>query len=333
MATELAEPLLPKGSMRNMASIFMGKTMLEEKEPFELKTGETKPFLTLDQQVALLKSRGLIISNEENAKDILRRTNYYRLSGYALSIKTGNKFHDGESFDHLYELYRFDDAFRKIILSYSLNVEIAFRSYIAYEHSKKYGPLGYMDENNFDNAYRHQIFMEKLTSDVARSDDLFVHHHKKDRGGVFPIWVVIECSSFGEVSKMFKNLRTDDRMLISKQNYNVSREYVENWLQAIVLGRNIAAHGGRFYNRLLKSVPIKLPAKLKPFISPDSVFALVYAIHTLQPTKALADRMIADLLDLMTRYPGADKEQLGFPEDWVKILRKYETKYEFHYQG
>lgn len=306
--------------------------MAEEKDAFELKHGDTKPFLTLDQQIGLFKSRGLIIENEDNAKDILRRTNYYRLSGYSLTLKTDDVFHDGESFDHLYEIYRFDDAFRKIILNYSLNVEIAFRSYIAYEHSRKYGPLGYMDANCFENAFFHSLFIDGLTEDVRQSDDIFIHHHKVDRGAVFPIWVAIECSTFGEVSKLYKNLKPDDRMLIARTNYDVSREYVENWLQAIVIGRNIAAHGGRFYNRPLRSVKIKLPGKLKSTIRSDSAFALIYAIYKLQPTKALATRMIKDLTHIINRYPGADIGQLGLFKGWDKILRKNMTPYPYTYE-
>jgi abortive infection bacteriophage resistance protein len=42
----------------------------------------TKPFLTLDQQIALLLSRGLTIPDVNFAKDCLKNIGYYRLSGY-----------------------------------------------------------------------------------------------------------------------------------------------------------------------------------------------------------------------------------------------------------
>lgn len=57
--------------------------------------GETKPFKTYEEQVALLKSRGLIISDEAEAKDILKRLNYYRLSAYSLTLRKNDEFFPG----------------------------------------------------------------------------------------------------------------------------------------------------------------------------------------------------------------------------------------------
>ncbi|MBQ3578750.1 MAG: Abi family protein [Firmicutes bacterium] len=295
---------------------------------FKLCKGDTKPFLSVDQQLDLLKSRGLIVRDDENAKDILRRTNYYRLSGYSLTLRENDMFHDGVSFDDLYEIYRFDDGFRRIILTYSSNVEVAFRSFVAYNHARNYGPLGYMDADNFENSNYHKTFIAKITEEVSRSDDIFVYHHRKDLNCVFPIWAVIECSSFGDLSKLYKNLKAEDRTFISKNEYGVSREYIENWLQAIVSARNIAAHAGRFYNRRFKSVRVKLPKKLKRVIWSDSAFAIVYAIHRLQPTEALAKALRKDLSDLISKYPIADKAQLGICDDWEDLLISNTTKYQ-----
>ncbi len=47
---------------------------------------------TYREQVKLLKSRNLTISNEEKAIRILERVNYYRLSTYMIIYKTGAKF-------------------------------------------------------------------------------------------------------------------------------------------------------------------------------------------------------------------------------------------------
>ena len=41
-----------------------------------------KPYLTFKQQLDLLKSRGLEVTNDSVALEYLRRLGYYRLSGY-----------------------------------------------------------------------------------------------------------------------------------------------------------------------------------------------------------------------------------------------------------
>ena len=42
-----------------------------------------KDFKSLDEQLAILKSRGLKIADTDKAKHFLYRNNYYRISGYA----------------------------------------------------------------------------------------------------------------------------------------------------------------------------------------------------------------------------------------------------------
>ena len=42
----------------------------------------TKQFMNINEQLEILKSRGLIINDEEKAKIILIRENYFFLSGY-----------------------------------------------------------------------------------------------------------------------------------------------------------------------------------------------------------------------------------------------------------
>jgi abortive infection bacteriophage resistance protein len=41
-----------------------------------------KPYLTFQEQLALLKSRGLLVTNDEAALSCLERIGYYRLSAY-----------------------------------------------------------------------------------------------------------------------------------------------------------------------------------------------------------------------------------------------------------
>lgn len=45
-----------------------------------------KDFKTIEEQLEILRSRGLTISDESQAKDFLLRNNYYRISGYSLTL-------------------------------------------------------------------------------------------------------------------------------------------------------------------------------------------------------------------------------------------------------
>lgn len=46
-----------------------------------------KDFKTIDEQIEILRSRGLTIEDEAEAKDFLLRNNYYRVSGYSLTLR------------------------------------------------------------------------------------------------------------------------------------------------------------------------------------------------------------------------------------------------------
>lgn len=47
-----------------------------------------KPFLSIDDQIKLLKKRKLTINDDqyEKAKEFLLNNNYYRISGYSLTL-------------------------------------------------------------------------------------------------------------------------------------------------------------------------------------------------------------------------------------------------------
>lgn len=300
------------------------------RQDFHFMEGPCKPVISIDEQLDLMISRGLLVGDRKNAIDIIRRTGYYRLSAYSLSLRKNDRFYPGVSFDSIYELYRCDDAFRKIVFNYATYVEISFRAFISYTLSEQYGPLGYLHPENFVSESYHKTFIEKLEEDVARSDDVFVEHHYRDLNSVFPLWVAIECSSFGELSKLFKNMKPDDKNLIIDKWLADDEVYISNWLQCSVYARNVAAHGGRFYNRVFKSVPVRLQGKLKKIFSSDRAFAYVFAINKLLPSKALTERLREDLQKMFKKYPFAQPSKYGFPNDWDAILTEQSNDFAFY---
>ena len=55
-------------------------------------TDQTKPFKSYDEQIALLRERGLIITDDVYARDVLKRMNYYRFSAYSLTLRENDRF-------------------------------------------------------------------------------------------------------------------------------------------------------------------------------------------------------------------------------------------------
>ena len=47
---------------------------------------ELKPQTTLDEQVELLKEKGILINDSQKCTSLLKRINYYRFSAYYLPL-------------------------------------------------------------------------------------------------------------------------------------------------------------------------------------------------------------------------------------------------------
>src|SRR3989338_3078771 len=73
----------------------------------------SKPSLTYTQQVVLLESRGLLITDKSKAEKFLSQVNYYRFSAYCLPFEvTRHTFQSGVKFEQIQQLYEFDRRLR-----------------------------------------------------------------------------------------------------------------------------------------------------------------------------------------------------------------------------
>ena len=82
-----------------------------------------KTATTIEEQLALLKDRGMFVPDEEKAKEILMDIGYYRLGFYWFPYEVSfpskrdrdHRFKPGTSFDKVIALYYFDHDLRGIL--------------------------------------------------------------------------------------------------------------------------------------------------------------------------------------------------------------------------
>ncbi|MBF8984887.1 Abi family protein [Lutibacter sp. B2] len=272
---------------------------------------------TFLEQIERLKSRNLIIDDVEKAIGILQRINYYRLSAYMLTYKIDDRFRDGVSIEDVHDLYEFDKTLRNLIMEVLETIEIAFRTHIAYLIAHKYDAIGYKDANNFKKQEYHVSMMQKLQEEIDRSDEIFVKHYQ----GVFPIWVVIELTSFGLLSKIYSNLKDEDQDEIAINNYGIKGEFIRTWTYSLAAFRNICAHYGRIYDRKITIRPKMFREDKKKGIKNDTVFAIILIIGKMLKNDDEWDRFAIRLSALIERYDKIDISRIGFPNNWEYILR------------
>lgn len=100
----------------------------------------------LNEQISLLRQRGMIISDEAKAKEVLMDIGYYRLGFYWFpyeknfpnKVNRNHGFREGTKFEQAVNLYYFDLDLRNILSPYLYRIEVNTRTYIIYTVSNKY---------------------------------------------------------------------------------------------------------------------------------------------------------------------------------------------------
>lgn len=289
-----------------------------------------KPPKTFQEQVELYKNRQLYIEDSEYAEKVLQRINYYRLSAYGLTLKdplNKNQYSNGSSFNKMLSLYEFDQKLRVLLLGVLETIEVAFRTHISYEVAHKFGPLGYKDKENFLNEKFHQDSIDEMEQLIkkSRKGELFIQHHFEKYEGIIPIWAAIEITSFGFISKFYRNLNEDIKKQIAKVYYNVPYKYIESWLQTLSNIRNVCAHYGRIYNKKLTFKP-RLYKEDRKQIDNQYIFSAIVIIQRLLPPTE-GRRFRTDLEALIIKYEDSiNYSHIGFPVNWIDLLENISNK-------
>jgi abortive infection bacteriophage resistance protein len=138
----------------------------------EMLASQKEPAATTHQeQLELLKSRGLIVNDEAKALHCLAHYNYYRilaLRGPLIDPAKPSDFKNGTTFETLWELYCFDRNLRALLSEALKRVEISFRARWSYELAHEKGPYAISSLSVSGKKYRTpnapRTFREDLIS-------------------------------------------------------------------------------------------------------------------------------------------------------------------------
>jgi len=279
-----------------------------------------KPFLSYAAQVEHLRACGMHVEDERKAMETLSKVNYYRLiNAYGLGLYAGEdkqRFREGVTFWQVYSLYAFDNRLRHVVSELLEEFEVLFRSRLAHYIGEHYGALGYLSPAMFANGSFHQEIIDTITREKAvQHKSPVVKHHNDKYGGILPIWAAVEISTFGTMSKLYKNMLPSDQAEVAKQ-FGLTPTLLNSWLRAFVEVRNICAHYGRLYNKALLFPP-RLFRECQ--FQQNSIFAVLYLLRRfVEPEVTL--NCVVRLREALCRYPSVELRRIGFPEDWEQLL-------------
>lgn len=296
---------------------------------------DLKPFLALDNQLNLLKERGLIVDDDTFAIEMLSKLNYYRLSGYSLTLKRGEKFNSNIHFNDIMQIYNFDRELKVIMLYWLEDLEISLRTHIAYSLGQR-DSKAYLDSNLFVSKDHYDQFTGELSRALAdNKNEAFIKHHNRKYHGELPVWVITETLSFGTLSRLFSSLNVDIKKEICSTYYHGIRyTYIENWLEGLVVVRNLCAHHSRLFNRGLPNA-IRFSRSDFEFLTKQCGYNNDAVGKKLFFPVIILDRISNDFsatfmttfAELQKKYPFVDTKYYGFAKDWNSILSNLNKEY------
>lgn len=279
---------------------------------------------TYAEQIEILKSRGLVISDEKNALSTLSSINYYSISGYLHNFKDKDGTYSGNlSFEKVIKIMQCDRRMKSII-KYALDlIENNLKTKMAYILAHEIGSTGYLERKNYKDKDEYDILNKKFQNSVRNNKKLpFVVHHNEKYNGVFPIWVAVELFTMGMISNMYKNLDTRLQKLISLE-FRTGVNQLSSWIENITYIRNLSAHNMRIYGFALQKQPKKCKNNFdEKFRYTSKVFDEIYVMKFLYGNKNEWNHyIIPSIQQILLEYEEyIDLNEYGFDENWDSLL-------------
>ncbi len=227
---------------------------------------EVKSYLTVDEQVDLLVRRGMDVGDRQRAAGVLRRVNYYRLSGYWYPFRQQiggsrvDNFYPGTRLDDVVALYEFDARLRAATFSVLAPVELTVRALLGHELGRV-DPCAHLDPSLLGPTARQGTYYRRWRDgyelELDRSREDFVAHHHAKYGGVLPVWAAVEVLDWGGLTQLYSLASRDVQEAVSAR-CGLRGPQLTSWMKSLNLTRNVCAHHGRLFNRVHTLQP-KLP--------------------------------------------------------------------------
>lgn len=306
-----------------------------------------KPYITPKDLVKdyLIIQKGLTIPNDDIdfAEKVLSQINWYHLKIYFYPfIEDLNaqieKYKPGTTFQDGWNIYLLDEDLRKIVIEYTLKVELIAKSYLDQsitEFTKD--PFWYLNDDYFLKNKQPYYERNQILNKMANSEAEFIKHFKETYKSPYnsnrllpPFWIAMELISFDQFLKIIEKLNPQ---LFSKNGKNALDEcakqlnadnfkQLKSWLEVVKYVRNLACHNSRLWNaKHMLPKGLAVPTEQgKAILNPHRIYLTLLVIHRLTKDAIILNGNIkSKLKTLIEEYKSKIKKlesQMGFPQDW-----------------
>lgn len=311
-----------------------------------------KEFKTLEQQIEILKNRGMTIKDEDKTKKYLLSNNYYNIiNGYSKPfLKEKNEYLSGTSFNEVSKLYFFDGEIKQTLLNAILCAEHHLKSSFAYHFGEahRHKPESYLDVSAYNHKFSSDIayIITKLNR-IIRLNQHYPNnaiYHYKEKYGFVPIWVLVNFLDFGDLYTLIKispisiqnKIARDMTEFIHKNHINTTEYYAPATMLSMIKNihetRNICAHNKRLIYFKCRAdstfwAPLHTKFNITNNDSRNSVYTTFLSLQCFISDTEFAQlnntfrKRIRNVLGKHLKTIEVNKilRSLGFPDNWQNL--------------
>ncbi|MCM6777145.1 Abi family protein [Nocardia sp. CDC159] len=218
-----------------------------------------KPSLSVEEQVELLRRRGLVVEDVSVCSEFLTANNYYRFSGYARYFQQAphlgdDDFRPGTTFHEIRAIYEADEALRITLAAPLACVELLLRTHTARVIANAHGQCGrYLEEDFYTDVGQGERTVESCLRDIERSKERHILRFKTTDAGApdfseLPVWSAVEAWSFGTLSKCIERGALGTLADTVATSLGVAKAGFAYRVRALVYLRNRCAHHSRLWH-------------------------------------------------------------------------------------
>ncbi len=291
-----------------------------------------KEYKTFNQQLIILRQRGMIVPKDGTPKRFLEQENYYNvINGYKdLFLKKDSngvpldpeEYLPNTHFKELKALFLFDRELRFLFLKYILIFENSFKTVFSHEFSKKNPkPNSYLELQNYvddnpKNVLKQVSILTKTIHDKVDKEGAIKHYI--ETYGAVPLWVLVNYLTIGNLSHLYDILKDTEKNSIAKyysdkysKQYSstspirISADDMQSALKIFNLVRNKCAHEERLYNSDFRNVRVASIANrfgMTNYNNRRIVVAIIYLKVMLN--KSYFKEFYAELMEIIKKYSG-----------------------------
>ena len=297
-----------------------------------------KRALSIDEQLALLKSRGLTVLDDAKAKEVLGDIGYYRLGFYLFPFERTypqlhhrtHEYREGTVFGNAVKLYYFDFELRNLLLKYISRIEVNFRTTLTYEGSIAYNPdtLWFVNPAYVDSPFVAAFDRMVYTRSFKKNATIRRHHKKYPEDPYAPAWKTIELMTLGENIKLYHSLLDNNLKRTICRKFGIRYvDVFDNYMELVRILRNTCAHGSVLFDfKPFKRIK-RGPANL---VSPKeymNLYGSIKVVHYLldQVSENRANDMMRELQVILTKYNSYPEiaeileKSAGLPKEIIEI--------------